>query len=95
MTRAGIWDVAYDADGEYEFATATGAFAYGAEWAVGWMIAIVGMGEALRARCAVRIRETPCLEESPLPGDYESCGDCGYDHSYEQEEAVRAHGGGT
>lgn len=23
--------------------------------------------------------------------DYESCGECGFDHSYEQEEAVLAH----
>lgn len=26
-----------------------------------------------------------------LPIDYESCGECGYDHSYEPEEAFRAH----
>lgn len=25
------------------------------------------------------------------PEDYEPCGECGYDHSYEQEEAQRAH----
>lgn len=25
------------------------------------------------------------------PEDYEACGDCGFDHSYEQEEAVKAH----
>jgi hypothetical protein len=23
--------------------------------------------------------------------DYEECGDCGYDHAYEQEEAAREH----
>ena len=23
--------------------------------------------------------------------DYEPCGDCGYDHGYEQAEAVKAH----
>lgn len=23
--------------------------------------------------------------------DYEPCGECGYDHSYEQEEAKKAH----
>jgi hypothetical protein len=26
-----------------------------------------------------------------LPSDYEQCGDCGLDHSYEYEEAVKAH----
>ena len=26
-----------------------------------------------------------------LPSDYEACGDCGYDHSYEQNEARMAH----
>lgn len=30
-------------------------------------------------------------EEDTLPSDYEACGDCGYDHAYEQEEAVQAH----
>jgi hypothetical protein len=30
-------------------------------------------------------------DELPLPDDYESCGACGYDHSYEQDEAFRAH----
>lgn len=25
------------------------------------------------------------------PVDYEECGDCGYDHAYEQEEAAREH----
>lgn len=25
------------------------------------------------------------------PSDYEACGDCGYDHGYEQEEARRWH----
>lgn len=28
---------------------------------------------------------------SELPSDYESCGDCGYDHSYEYEEAYKVH----
>lgn len=26
-----------------------------------------------------------------LPIDYEPCGQCGFDHSYEQEEAIRWH----
>jgi len=26
-----------------------------------------------------------------LPSDYEPCGDCGYDHAYEQDEAVKTH----
>lgn len=26
-----------------------------------------------------------------LPNDYESCGECGFDHSYEYEEAARHH----
>ena len=26
-----------------------------------------------------------------LPADYEPCGECGFDHSYEQEEAVKSH----
>jgi len=26
-----------------------------------------------------------------LPNDYESCGECGYDHSYEYEEAHTIH----
>jgi hypothetical protein len=26
-----------------------------------------------------------------LPGDYEQCGTCGFDHAYEYEEAVQAH----
>lgn len=47
--RAGIWDVAYDGgDGDHEYASTTGAFAYGAEWAAGWMIAILGMAHAIR-----------------------------------------------
>lgn len=38
------------------------------------------------------IREV--LEEEmdkDLPSDYEECGECGYDHSYEQEEAAEWH----
>lgn len=30
-------------------------------------------------------------EQDDLPEDYEPCGDCGFDHGYEQDEAVRAH----
>lgn len=26
-----------------------------------------------------------------MPTDYEPCGDCGFDHAYEQAEAVEAH----
>ncbi len=26
-----------------------------------------------------------------LPSDYEPCGECEFDHAYEQDEAVRAH----
>lgn len=26
-----------------------------------------------------------------VPHDYEPCGDCGYDHSYEQQEAYNWH----
>ena len=26
------------------------------------------------------------------PDDYEPCGDCGFDHGYEQDAAVKAHG---
>lgn len=26
-----------------------------------------------------------------LPSNYEECGECGYDHSYEPEESFRAH----
>ena len=29
--------------------------------------------------------------QTDLPSDYETCGDCGYDHEYEPAEAVRAH----
>lgn len=25
------------------------------------------------------------------PSDYESCGECGFDHSYEQDQAIKAH----
>lgn len=31
------------------------------------------------------------LPKETLPSDYEPCGDCGYDHGYEQNEAVKAH----
>lgn len=31
------------------------------------------------------------LKVNPLPDDYEACGDCGFDHSYEQQEAVQWH----
>lgn len=26
-----------------------------------------------------------------MPADYEACSDCGFDHSYEQEEAISFH----
>lgn len=26
-----------------------------------------------------------------LPEDYEPCGDCGFDHGYEQAESIQAH----
>jgi hypothetical protein len=28
---------------------------------------------------------------SELPSDYEPCGECGFDHSYEQADAIAAH----
>jgi hypothetical protein len=31
------------------------------------------------------------MSSKSLPSDYEACGDCGYDHGYEYEEAVKAH----
>lgn len=31
------------------------------------------------------------LYEQVLPADYEECGECGYDHEYEPEEARVAH----
>ena len=31
-------------------------------------------------------RKTP-----PLPSDYEACGDCGFDHGYEYEQAAAWH----
>ena len=31
------------------------------------------------------------LMEVPLPADYEACGTCGFDHAYEQAEALAAH----
>jgi hypothetical protein len=31
------------------------------------------------------------MSSESLPSDYEACGDCGYDHGYEYEEAVKAH----
>lgn len=30
-------------------------------------------------------------QDFELPDDYEECGDCGYDHAYEQDEAFHAH----
>lgn len=29
--------------------------------------------------------------DSPMPADFETCGDCGFDHSYEPEESARWH----
>lgn len=29
--------------------------------------------------------------KSPLPRDFETCGDCGFDHAYEPEESARWH----
>jgi len=31
------------------------------------------------------------LITAPVPADYEACGECGFDHSYEQTEALAAH----
>ena len=36
-----------------------------------------------------RAKTTSCL---CVPVDYEQCADCGFDHGYDPEEAVRAHG---
>lgn len=30
-------------------------------------------------------------KEDEVPADYEACGDCGFDHSYESQEAFNAH----
>lgn len=30
-------------------------------------------------------------DEEPYPADYEACDECGYDHSYEYEQAAKAH----
>lgn len=35
-------------------------------------------------------RRNPDYWDNP-PEDYEECGDCGFDHSYEPEEARRFH----
>lgn len=69
MTRAGIWDVAYDGDGEHEYASVTGAFAYGAEWAVGWVIAIVNMAQAIHEREG-RHAMWRVVETDNFDGDY-------------------------
>lgn len=31
------------------------------------------------------------LTTRALPKDYEACGECGYDHTYEQDAAIAAH----
>lgn len=30
-------------------------------------------------------------DEEPYPADYEACDECGYDHSYEYEQAAKVH----
>ena len=76
MTREGIWDVAWD-EGDRttgsEDWSQPGAFAYGAEWAVWWMIAIVNMAEAIRARPVSPVACTICGELTAYPP---CCGDC-------------------
>lgn len=32
-----------------------------------------------------------CSDADPLPDDYESCGECGFDHAYEPQQATRYH----
>jgi hypothetical protein len=60
-----------------------------------------GMAREKRIRNRAAKREEARLDlqeradELPLPADYEACGDCGYDHSYEPVEAHTAHGGVT
>lgn len=36
-----------------------------------------------------------CGYDGPDLPDYEPCGECGFDHAYEQDEAVKAHGGAS
>ncbi len=42
-------------------------------------------------RCQVKCKTCKGKKVIPVPEDYEACGTCGFDHSYEYLEASRAH----
>lgn len=51
----------------------------------------LGAGERLCAKCWIDIQDDYRI--TGLPKDYAPCGECGYDHTYEPEEAREAHSG--